>query len=166
MMTTLHPLPSSHTFIYNHNYIPSCYRRLCFSEPSQVERFAYSTHCAWWNSTLMWNSHAIFIPMAHHFMLPPRTALIAHIPRILHSVSHLHSAVLALGSATCNMKNSMFVTRIACTIIVHVGVGITCNFRVVWHTNIADFLRIFTNNTRNARTFLPRLALKLKNVLL
>ena len=43
--------------------------------------------------------------MARHFMLPPHTALNTLVPYVLHSVSHLLCAVLALGSATWNTKN-------------------------------------------------------------
>ena len=97
--------------------------------------------------------------MARHFTLPPRAALGARVPRVLHSVSHLLCAVLALGSATCNTKNSMFVTpvstRVARAIVARTGVGITCNIRMVWRTNIADFPRIFANSARNAQTFHP-----------
>ena len=70
----------------------------------------------------------------------------AHIPHVLHSISRLLCAVLALGSATCTTKNSMFVTpvsaHIAHAIIMHRGVGRQSalhNFRVVWHANIVDF---------------------------
>ena len=92
--------------------------------------------------------------MARHFTLPPRAVLDARVLRVLYSVSHLLCAVLVLGSATYNMKNSMFVTpasaHVALTIVVRTGVGITCNFRVVWRMNIADFPRIFANSSRNA----------------
>ena len=101
------------------------------------------------NTTLAWNSCtcAIYTPMAHHFTLPPRTALMYH---VYSSVSHLLCAMLAMGSATCIAKNSMFVSPVsACAahaIIAHAaGVGITRNFLVVWHTNITDFLQILVN---------------------
>ena len=65
------------------------------------------------------------MPMACHFTLPPCAVLDAHVPHILHSVFYFLCAVLALGSAMCNMKNSMFVTpvsaRIAHAIIVPRG---------------------------------------------
>ena len=137
----------------------------------QVERFTQSACWARWNSALTWNLHTrtIFTPMARHFTLPPHVALDAHIPCIPHSVSHLLCAVLALGSAMCNMKNSMFITpvsvRVVCAIVARAGVGITRNFHVVWHTNIMDFPRILTNSARNARTFLPGTILFPRNML-
>ena len=93
--------------------------------------------------------------MARHFMLPSRTAFNTLVPHVIHSVSHLLCAVLALGSVTWNTKNSMFVTpvraRVTHAIVAHAGVGITPNFRV----NIMDFPRIFASSARNMRIFPP-----------
>ena len=85
------------------------------------------------------------------------------VPCVLHCVSHLLCAVLALGRATYNMLNSMFDTPGKCmwsTHYHHVQKGrammcITHNFRVVRHVNIADFPQISMNIAANAWTFLP-----------
>ena len=66
----------------------------------------------------------------------------ARIPCVLHSISHLLYALLAVGSAMCDMKNSMFITpvsaHVARAIVARAGVGITRNFRVVWkHANLS-----------------------------
>ena len=59
----------------------------------------------------------------------------ACIPRLLHRISHLLCAVLVLGSATCNMENSMFVPPVsacvACTIVTCGGVGRLNTLRVI-----------------------------------
>ena len=77
--------------------------------------------------------------------------------RILRSIFHLLYAMLALDSVTCNTKNSMSVTpvnaHVVHAVIVRAGVGIRHNFRMVWHVNITDFPRIFTNSAGNTQTF-------------
>ena len=77
------------------------------------------------------------------------------VPLVLYSISHLLYAVLGLGRAMCNMKNSMLVTPLsACvvrTIVARPGVGIMRNIHVVRCVNIVDFLR----TAGNARNFPP-----------
>ena len=67
--------------------------------------------------------------MARHFMLPPRAALNTLVSRVLHSVFHLLWAVLPLGSATWNTKNSMFVTPVRAH-VAHAIVTHRCGYYV------------------------------------
>ena len=68
------------------------------------------------------------------------------VPHILHSISHLLCAVLAFGSAMCNMENSMLVTPgSACVvhvIVAHRGVGRRCALRVTYAWFGARMLQI------------------------
>ena len=75
--------------------------------------------------------HAIYAPTMWGMM----REINACVPCVLHSVPHLLCAVPALGSATCNMQNSMFVTPASAreARYRHVQRGgvmkcITCNF--------------------------------------
>ena len=74
--------------------------------------------------------------MAHHFTLPPHVVLNARVMRVLHSVSCLLCAMLALDGAMCNMKNSMFVTpvsaHVARTIVAHAGVRWVLRVISIW----------------------------------
>ena len=89
----------------------------------------------------------------------------SRVPRVLHSISHLLCAVLALGSATCNTENSnvnhtrkcMHSVCYCCAQKVTDGVTkcIMHNLHVVWHMNIMNFPQIFANSAGNTRTFPP-----------
>ena len=99
----------------------------------------------------------VHVLLACHFTLPPHEArwirsIDIRIPYILHSMSHLLCAMLALGSAMCNTLDSRLITPIKCMQSIHycrvqrggVMKCITYNFHMVWRANIADFLRIWT----------------------
>ena len=75
------------------------------------------------------------------------------VPYILHSISHLLCVVLALGSATCNTENSMFVipgsARMHYCCVWRDG-AMMCIIRMVWCANIVDLPRVSMNSAGNA----------------
>ena len=64
-----------------------------------------------------------------------RVPCVVRVLHVFHSIAHLLHAVLALGSAPCNMENSMFVTpvntHVAHTIVVCGGVGRWSALRII-----------------------------------
>ena len=106
-----------------------------------------------------WHAHGtpFYAPVTRSVM----SKINAHVPRVLHSISHLVCAVLALGSATHNTENSMCQTQKCtcrvCYCLAQMGGATMCitqNFHVIWHANIADS-RISANSAEVREPLYP-----------
>ena len=117
--------------------------------PSQFHDIGY-IHTPGWKDSC--RAHAACNEIAHsreirlcmqfshpcHAILRSRHAW--HSTLTYHTYFTVYLTFFALGNATFNTKNSMFVTPVSacvvCAIVTCTGVGIMRNFRVVWCANI------------------------------